>query len=879
MDSHPLHRALRAFGPATLLLALALLMAGCPSGSDDGKGTGAGGSADSSRLDPVVQAALVRNARLSGNRVIVLGLDGADPDLVKELVAAGRLPHFRRLMEEGAFGPLYSQLPMLSPLLWTTIATGKWPTEHGVLDFLVRDESDPKKRTTVQSRNRQVEALWDIAGRYGRKVALVGWLASHPAERVNGWAVSERTELLAYLFGEKALASDEGKTWPPELIDELRPLRRSPSEVAREELLPFVDVTEEQYRAATATEEFSDDRRVNNLRLIHCAADNFLRMGMHLWRSRAPDLLCIYFEDLDAVSHNFMAYREPVTWKPRDADEILKFFKGDPPPGAPPVDRAMVEALVRKIRGEMPEEEKVQVPEGQVRYLGQIRELATGADPERVKRWGRAVDAAYVEADRILGEVMDAMDDRTTLLVVSDHGFESGPAKPPFDSSFRSTSGGAQYHRVEGLLAAFGRGVRKGFAVPAFAPVKPPVHARLLDIAPTALALMGFPKAKDMPGRVLGEIFDLDLATGEVDTYETGRSTRLAKERMQREERRRLDAGGNDPTEDAALEDAMSHLLAVGYVGTEEEGPVRALMHMAVSFLQQDRLEEAEEAFGEVLRTATGPQKLQALYQLGVIRRRSGDPAGAEKRFREALAAHPDFIPAMAGIAGLLEERGDREGTLAQWEGICALDRNPLFRLRLADSLRQASARSDPGERVKKLTRALEILEGLRAADGGGAAAGEGAFEAIRRNYMGMVLVDGGRLESAAEAFRQSAEADGKYLRPRNNMAVVCMRQAAYDVARAAELADPAAREPHLRNAAAQREAALAWADGVLAIDPANPKARYNRAEVFAKIPPTDLPAAEKELLLALESARDYRRAKQLLEEVRSARRKMTPPR
>ena len=56
----------------------------------------------------------------------------------------------------------------------------------------------------------------------------------------------------------------------------------------------------------------------------------------------------------------------------------------------------------------------------------------------------------------------------------------------------------------------------------------------------------------------------------------------------------------------------------------------------------------------------------------------------------------------------------------------------------------------------------------------------------------------------------------------------------------------------------------------VLAIDPGNAKALYNRGEIFAGIPPLDLPAAEKELRRALDAAPGYRRAQELLDQVRA---------
>ena len=443
-------------------IGLALLLAGCPGGPP-----AVGGLPPA---DPAVLAQIARRPDLAKSRVFLLGLDGCDPRIVKDLVEKGGLPNFRRLMDEGAFGPLRSQQPMLSPLLWTTVATGKWPTEHGVLDFMVRSRSDPKQRETVTSRHRQVESIWDIAGRHGKSVGVVGWLASHPAERVNGVAVSERTELLAYLFHQQVEPSDEGKTWPPGLLAEVAPLRRRPADVPFSELAPFLHVSAEEYRAACAKDEFTSGNRTNNLRLVYTGADNFRRVGGHLWRERRPSLLCAYFEMLDAISHNFMAYREPVTWKPRGLREIREFLRDADP------------AFVEKVydadrRGKPVVLEKGEDP----RIAATILELARGADLEKVARWKDAVDGAYAWTDRLLGEVMGMIDADTTLLVVSDHGFASDGNKPPFDSSFQSRLGGASFHLPEGVFGAWGNGVRKGLGIPYYDRFQAGTGARSLD--------------------------------------------------------------------------------------------------------------------------------------------------------------------------------------------------------------------------------------------------------------------------------------------------------------------------------------------------------------------------------------------------------------
>ena len=69
-------------------------------------------------------------------RVIVLGLDGMDPQAIDLLMSEGKLPNFARLRQEGAYGRLETSRPILSPIIWTTIATGKTPDQHGIGHFV-----------------------------------------------------------------------------------------------------------------------------------------------------------------------------------------------------------------------------------------------------------------------------------------------------------------------------------------------------------------------------------------------------------------------------------------------------------------------------------------------------------------------------------------------------------------------------------------------------------------------------------------------------------------------------------------------------------------------------------------------------------------------
>lgn len=76
---------------------------------------------------------------VAGQKVIVLGIDGFDHQLTRELLAAGRLPNLARLAQQGGFTPLATSTPPLSPVAWSTFITGLDPGAHGIFDFIHRE--------------------------------------------------------------------------------------------------------------------------------------------------------------------------------------------------------------------------------------------------------------------------------------------------------------------------------------------------------------------------------------------------------------------------------------------------------------------------------------------------------------------------------------------------------------------------------------------------------------------------------------------------------------------------------------------------------------------------------------------------------------------
>lgn len=72
-------------------------------------------------------------------RAVIIGLDGLDPVLVRRFMAEGKLPFLSKLAARGGFDELATTFPAMSPVAWSTFATGVNPGKHGIYDFLTRD--------------------------------------------------------------------------------------------------------------------------------------------------------------------------------------------------------------------------------------------------------------------------------------------------------------------------------------------------------------------------------------------------------------------------------------------------------------------------------------------------------------------------------------------------------------------------------------------------------------------------------------------------------------------------------------------------------------------------------------------------------------------
>ncbi len=80
-----------------------------------------------------------RAGSAGGKKLIILGIDGMDPDLLTKFMAEGKMPNFARLAEQGSFRRLTTSIPPQSPVAWSNLITGMNAGGHGIFDFIHRD--------------------------------------------------------------------------------------------------------------------------------------------------------------------------------------------------------------------------------------------------------------------------------------------------------------------------------------------------------------------------------------------------------------------------------------------------------------------------------------------------------------------------------------------------------------------------------------------------------------------------------------------------------------------------------------------------------------------------------------------------------------------
>jgi tetratricopeptide (TPR) repeat protein len=279
-------------------------------------------------------------------RLILLGLDGLDWALVDQLVARGVMPALGGLLRRSLQATVRMRPPLLSPILWTTIATGQPADVHGVLDFVEPDPEGGQPRP-VTSYSRKVPALWEMAAAAGRSAAVIGWWATFPAHAPPGCTVySDRlTEQLMGLEEDRPGLAD-----PPEAAARARSLVVRASHITPDMLAPFAAVTAEELAAVPAGAAAWDSPVGGLARLV--AATMTVERLTEAELARGTQVVLSYLEGTDTVGHLFGAYRPPPM-PGVDASLARRF--------GPVVDRyhAYVDRFIARVLAQMRPEDTI----------------------------------------------------------------------------------------------------------------------------------------------------------------------------------------------------------------------------------------------------------------------------------------------------------------------------------------------------------------------------------------------------------------------------------------------------------------------------------------------------------------------------------------
>ncbi len=416
-------------------------------------------------------------------KLLLVGWDAADWQLMHPLIDAGRMPHLQRLVERGVIGNLQTLQPMLSPILWTSIATGKRAYLHGVTGFVEPTPDGSALRPTASS-TRQCKALWNILAQAGRRCHALGWYASHPAEDINGVCVSQLFPVAPASATPDDWPLQPGGVFPPALAEDLAELRFHPAEVTPGMLLQFVPA------AAQLDQRDPEVQRLLRAlawRLAECLSLHALTTA--LMEEQPWDFCTAYYDTIDRIGHDFMVFHPPRMDSVRH--DLYEPFKG-------------------------------------------------------------VMNAIYEFHDQMLGRLVELAGPDAHVMIVSDHGFQNGAARPTGPVSPEL------WHRNFGMFLLAGPGIKQDETLPG---------ATLLDITPTVLALFGLPVGRDMEGKVLVNACETPPAIERIDSWDS-----LPDAVYDARERDPVD---DDPEAAAA---AMQQLVELGYIEAPGEDVQRDIV-------------------------------------------------------------------------------------------------------------------------------------------------------------------------------------------------------------------------------------------------------------------------------------------------------------
>ena len=413
-------------------------------------------------------------------KVIVLGLDGLDPRLTRDLLARNELPQLRRLAAMGGFSTVRTTSPAQTPVAWSTFATGTNPGGHGIFDFLRRDPDTylPDLALTRYEQRRPFLSpqvtnqrggtpLWEVLSDSGVPSVVLRCPCTYPPDTIRGRMLSEmgvpdlRGSLgtsTTYTSGSAAKREDGEQVF--------RVRVDADDSVCTHLIGPRDPKTQTNLRCRITVKLHPGTPEVTLLSNGPPSAltlrvgewSDWLHVGFKVGLLRSVKGMVRFF--LSSLEPHFELYASPINFDP----DAPMFPISSPPSYAKQLAKdvgafyttGMVEdhdglssgrldeqaylnqcdlALIE--RSNMMQHELDRFDEGFLFCLFDTPDRIQHMfwrfrEPEHPANRGKCstemtdvVDSCYRRADEIVGDVLEQVDDQTLFVVLSDHGFSS----------------------------------------------------------------------------------------------------------------------------------------------------------------------------------------------------------------------------------------------------------------------------------------------------------------------------------------------------------------------------------------------------------------------------------------------------------------------
>jgi len=216
--------------------------------------------------------------------VLVFGLDGATWKLINPWLKKGKLPFLKQLIKNGARGVLTSTLPPLTSTAWVSFQTGVNPSTHGIFGF------QKENGRFYNSSDISQPTFWNLAGKHGKRCAIINMPLTYPLKSINGCLVS------SFLTPTNA-----NFAYPPELQKELLNLSYQ------------IDITYNNNQLGFAEEKKLTKKQKEKLfKEIIALVNSRKRAASHIINKEPWDTLFVLFKATDIVQHFFWKQKETL---------------------------------------------------------------------------------------------------------------------------------------------------------------------------------------------------------------------------------------------------------------------------------------------------------------------------------------------------------------------------------------------------------------------------------------------------------------------------------------------------------------------------------------------------------------------------------------